>query len=1154
MATVTPPRTKRSLETDRSRIKSPLARLRKYIHAYVSLEGAAIVGLFLALWFWIGLALDYGVFKLTSLPTGVPYYVDWVQILPTGVRLFILLSLVAAILALLALKVITRLFTDFTDAAVALVLERRFPKLLGDRLITAVELSDPVAAEEHGYSGDMVRETIHEAADRVGKVPVKEVFDWKRLIVRGVILGVLTLGFYLLAGAGFCAIRAAYGDTPALAGYGDFNEVATIWVERNVLLRNTIWPRRAHLEIVDYPDNLRIPRESAPPNLRVRAWKYIAADVNAPEGWRLLTWRDLETRPELAGDNLPALPIAWQPRDENTGITVDEVELKLEAFPVRESAPAGVESPETRWWVASEVEESGWRPLMWKDLTKEKLGGLNVPGLPGSWDPKALPAIIATGMGMIRGGPGALGAAPRIIIGPKYISLSVAEVEEQLKKADEKTPGLADIRTVFATLERFSTIRDTLDRLDAKLADRSLRRSVRKLKIPEMVTLVYSGYRATNTNTMTRVADNEFTGSFGELKESVSFSVRGEDYITPSRLITVVDRPQIERLESEEERPAYLYYRPVQDADGTWKVSPVDLRGQRQMFAAVPISTSGDATSLEVPAGTTVTLTALVTKPLREVPKINVEKKDQRHSRVDRPERLDDRTFRIKVPDVRREQRFSVRFTDEDDVTAERKIIILPKEDLSPRVRDFVPDEVIRRGKEGYLIGAACRIPFKGKVSDDHGLARVRFACRVIPGDLISKQNVRSLDALGLVPFMIPPPGVYPRQAVIGSQLLLAAGYLKALNRSLDKAVDDEAGQEQFIDLAAFNRMVEGNRLPDGRNEYLEMGTILSLLPQKQSEPFRKLLREFNIAPDRWTDNDEPGADPRRWVRAQDEKAPLGSDLPLWKLRYQDKPLKNTDPERPQKRFLVEVRLVAEDNYLEGDIDPKTKLPIPHSSASGETFTFVVVPESELLSKIAEEEEIKFREMQKAYKPLPDSLNHMRDMHSALSAGGLQPAELNAYIARCDTLGEMLKTSQQDTKGVYQTYERILREMRTNQLNEAVVAKVYRGIYAPLARVSDTRFDQTYSAVMAMRKALDNPGASAAVRIDAAKPQAAKAREQLTQLEKEMAAILAAMEGLSKLNELIAELARIERDEGSIEVLVGRIRREELMKRLREDK
>ncbi len=147
MATVTPPRSSRNLEQDRSRIKSPLVRLRKYIHAYVSVEGATLVGLFLALWFWIGLLLDYGMFRL--------FTVDWVQELPWSFRLVVLLALVLAIGAIVVLKIVTRLITDFSDAAVAIVLERRFPGLLGDRLITAVELSDPTRTAEIdaiGYS------------------------------------------------------------------------------------------------------------------------------------------------------------------------------------------------------------------------------------------------------------------------------------------------------------------------------------------------------------------------------------------------------------------------------------------------------------------------------------------------------------------------------------------------------------------------------------------------------------------------------------------------------------------------------------------------------------------------------------------------------------------------------------------------------------------------------------------------------------------------------------------------------------------------------------------------------------------------------------------------------------------------------------------
>jgi hypothetical protein len=1100
-----------------------LARLRKYIHTYVSLEGAALVGLFLALWFWIGMLLDYGFFKA--------FTVDWVQELPWSFRLVVLLALVLAILAIVLVKIVTRLVVDFTDAAVAIVLERQFPGQLGDRLITAVELSDPALAAEHGYSADMVRQTIHEAAERVDQVPVKDVFDWKRLISRAVLLGVLSLGVYLLAGAGFSAARAITGETPAMAGYGDLNEISTIWVERNVLLRNTIWPRRAYLEIVDFPDPLRIPRESAPPTLRVRAWKYVIADAKADEGWRMLTWADLKHHYYLAAE-VPDLPADWKGRDP-AGLTVDEVELKLDAFPIRTSLP-GTTLP-ARWCVASASAEGGWRALKWSDLSKDKLGGLEVPSLPGEWDAKAQAAQAAASAAIIRPGLGALGAGPGLLVKPKSIDLSVDEVEKQLEKAEQQDAkrqaglGLDGIRMVFATLKRYSDIRDALDRLDVKLAEREMRRNVRKLKVPDVVTLVFKSNRLTNTNPMTRVADNEYTGNFGELKESVTFTVLGEDYITPRRTITVVDRPRLERLESEEERPAYLYYRPAKDGSAS------DLRGKRQLFAGVPMSVSGDVTTIEVPSGTTLTLTATATKDIKAV-SLAVESKDKKDLKAEEPTVVDERTFRTFVPDVRREQRFTLVFTDSDDVTATRKVVITPRDDVSPRVREFNPDEVIRRSKEGYLVAVGCRIPFKAKVRDDHGLAKVRYSCRVTPADFLSEQKVRSLFAVGAVPLMSP-----------GSMTQLQGfAYLAALQRELSANAGDEATPEQYIDLPAFAQAIAGNRLSDGRPEFLEIGTVMSLLKEIQREPYRKLLNEFTVKPDAWTNNDEDPTNPGRWVRAQDQRTPLQCDLPLWTLYYRDrdgkeKSLKDPDDTRPQKRFLIEIRLVTEDNYLEGEIDPKTKQPIPHISPSGETFTFVVVPENELLSRIAEEEETKYRDLQKAFKPLPENLNRIRDIHFSLSASGLKEADLNGFIARCDSLAEILKTSHQDTKGVYQAYERILREMRVNQLRDDVVSKVYKTIVKPLGEVSDTKFDQTYSSVVALRRALDNPELTVAGRTEASRQRADDTRKRLNDLVAQINAILSAMEGLAKINELIAELARIERQQEEIGEVVKKI-------------
>ena len=67
MATASTPTRPANLTEASQRVRSPLERLRTHIRTYVSLEGAAVVGLFLNLWFWIGLALDYGIFKLTSI-------------------------------------------------------------------------------------------------------------------------------------------------------------------------------------------------------------------------------------------------------------------------------------------------------------------------------------------------------------------------------------------------------------------------------------------------------------------------------------------------------------------------------------------------------------------------------------------------------------------------------------------------------------------------------------------------------------------------------------------------------------------------------------------------------------------------------------------------------------------------------------------------------------------------------------------------------------------------------------------------------------------------------------------------------------------------------------------------------------------------------
>lgn len=277
-------------------IRNPLERLRSTIRRYVLLEGLAICGIVLAAWFWLGLLFDFGVFKV--------FHFDWVQEAPRSLRAIVLIGIVALLLGILAVKVVRRLMVEFSASSLALVLERRFPQQLGDRLITAVELADLKRAEQQGYSRELIGQTAQEAELRLQSVPIHDVFDWSRLRRLTARFIALTLGLFLVVGIAFSAITRTNPLTDFLVR---FRDVSAIWFERNVLLWNTIWPRNVYLELVDFPTSgdLRVGRDNPAVRLKVRSINWLIADRNAPEGWRAMTWRDLT--PSLLGGDVPMM-------------------------------------------------------------------------------------------------------------------------------------------------------------------------------------------------------------------------------------------------------------------------------------------------------------------------------------------------------------------------------------------------------------------------------------------------------------------------------------------------------------------------------------------------------------------------------------------------------------------------------------------------------------------------------------------------------------------------------------------------------------------------------------------------------------------------------------------------------------------------------
>src|SRR5439155_18126400 len=137
----------------------------------------------------------------------------------------------------------------------------------------------------------------------------------------------------------------------------------------------------------------------------------------------------------------------------------------------------------------------------------------------------------------------------------------------------------------------------------------------RKLKVPNEIRIRYWGEKIDNSMPLTQQPDSDdYVCVLTDLKESVKFYVKGEDYFThPDRSITLVPPPMLTRLERDEEVPAYHYHRPPSDGKGD------DLKGLKQLRTGVGASLTGSTWRIEIESGSHMTLRAEVDKELSSV-------------------------------------------------------------------------------------------------------------------------------------------------------------------------------------------------------------------------------------------------------------------------------------------------------------------------------------------------------------------------------------------------------------------------------------------------------------------------------------------------------------------------------------------------------
>jgi hypothetical protein len=1155
MATVIPPPVRsRSFEEYQRRVRSPLERLRGYIRAYVGLESAALLTLFLALWFWIGFALDWGFFKLFDL--------DWVQEMPWQVRAVILVILSASALALVAILLFSRLVREFADAALALVLEKRFPKLLGDRLITAVELADPRKAEALGYSGAMLQETVHEAAERVEQVPVKQAFNWRRLIRRGVLCAVLTLGLYLVVGGLFWAADSAYKVSRGRLGFSRFNETAWIWVERNIFLQNTIWPRRAMVEIIGPPETDKRLNNEFPkaPQLRVRATKYAiagaptAAAAAKYEAWlkprsaAALKQKDQEAARKLAAFkkertfSLELLELydaglgAQGVGGEQRKAQVDDFE-QFDLFKKKVGAEGGwaaveatldkgLEAASARWAQDGDAEfqrrvanfknspPEGWRPLTWFDLRADLLGvpaealkEVDAPTDPAqatktaevlaAWEPRNLDA-----------------------------GLSIDEIELKLDKQE-----------THATLpsESETALREAIAKVQERSALPEMSRTMRTLEVPDKIWLTSRGVRTYMRNPLTKGADNEYVGAFGEIKESIGYRVQAEDYYSSARRLTLVPPPTLVKLDDEEYHPACLYYRVSGDA----KLK--ELTGKKQHIESHSVLQAGsETTKIEVPFGTDLTLTAKADKDLKKVELAAPKNADPlvQTAELDK----DKRTFTIAFNNVRKEIVFDCKFTDVDDVEGKRKIVIKPMPDAAPSLPE-ARVEIVRKinvksgaGEESfYVVTKKARIPFMAKIDNDHGLTEVRYRYSIELEKAGLSEAVAAVYNVPAVGLLAPTLG----SGVIDGQLM-AAGYVEGQQMLAARAADPDAGRHDWryyslptfaealrVKDAALDRQPavdEAARLKvEQQREFLPMTRVWELLGQPKQAPYRRLLHDFNVKPDRWN------ADP--------EQEPLGCDFPLWK----EKEMQFLDDSHPHYRMYLSVE--AADNDAEGGLQADGLL--GRIGRSKETFPFLIVPENELLAYIGQEEVEQYKLLYAKYNELELKDKTLETTVLGLPSGDLRdvrPQHLEPPLKRAEEILTSLETSVATARSVLGNYERMLREEQLNQVRSGNFEKMDSSIVKPLGAVVRDDFDPTQQAIEKFRSILDDVKMPMVEKVPAAREAGRIAKEKMDKLVFNLDQVLKAMAGVIGKAELVDKLHKIQKDLESQELFARLIK------------
>ena len=149
--------------------------------------------------------------------------------------------------------------------------------------------------------------------------------------------------------------------------------------------------------------------------------------------------------------------------------------------------------------------------------------------------------------------------------------------------------------------EGLKSLERILRELEKLTEETSLMPRLRKLTLPDEVSIAIRGPSKSKNNTSEKKMGNKYLVSLEEIKESVRFRLQGLDFYTPYRSVNLVQPPQLKKLDAQQKEPAYIYFR-LQGDQGP-------LKG-RKCTSTKPLSLTGDSTIIDQAIGSDLVLTA----------------------------------------------------------------------------------------------------------------------------------------------------------------------------------------------------------------------------------------------------------------------------------------------------------------------------------------------------------------------------------------------------------------------------------------------------------------------------------------------------------------------------------------------------------------